>query len=84
MQFYRVHEAELDPPGEYQWYETRAEAHVAAKQGVQPQFRTNMRVELVDAPTDKASIAAVLNGAEPKVLTLKTWNLTARGALNEL
>ncbi len=44
------------------------------------------RVEQIDIPTDKASIIAILNGAEPPYAwtTSRQWEFTSRGGMTEI
>lgn len=70
----------------HRYYGTLAEAHTAAKEPTSltdgTGFRRDwIRIELVDVPTDKASIIKMLNLDELDQRTLKQWILTPRGGL---
>lgn len=48
-------------------------------------YRAAILVELIDVPTDKASVNAYLNWKRPEGLpALKSWRGTARGGLKEV
>jgi hypothetical protein len=62
----------------------RAQAHGAAKT---QQPRAAVRVELVDVPTDKAGVLALLNEdatARSAFQVERTWALNVRGGLREV
>ena len=63
---------------------TLSDAHATAKT-LQP--RDAVRIELVEVPTDKEGILALLNRMETVTNTFtveRTWALTARGGLHEV
>lgn len=81
---------EPDAPATY--FGTMGEAHAKAKE-LEPVWRCNCRIRLLDVPVDKAGILDILayggphkrwenNGVALK--PLREWKLTARGGLVEL
>jgi hypothetical protein len=63
------------------FFGTLADAQLEAKK-LEPVFRPNCVIQLVDVPSDKAGLLAALNGEKPTV-ALRTWSLTSRGGLAE-
>lgn len=47
-------------------------------------YRHEARVMLVDVPTNKAAVVALLNGQEPPRTLLRKWRLSVRGRLIEI
>ena len=82
MHFYRELNVGDDPVTVYQHTATLAEAHASLKVYGEP-LRPDLRVELVEIATDKASLVNVLNGVI-EVELLRTWKLTPRGGLLEI
>lgn len=81
MRFYRVAVKDDSP----HWSYVRTEAHNEAKCRLQlGADRTELRVELVEVALTQENVEDVLNGKEPLYTTLRTWALTARGALAEV
>lgn len=75
MMFYRLAEF-----GDHAIYEcTREDAHKTAKSG-----GLDVRIELVDIPTDKANLALMFSRACAEEKLLRTWALTERGGLREV
>lgn len=79
MRFYKI------GPGDKYYTHVRTEAHKEAKRRLRlGADRTELRVELIDVSLTQEDVGDVLNGREPLYFTLKTWALTARGALIEV
>jgi hypothetical protein len=74
MKLYKVDDGKPDGPV---YAGTRAEAQQAAKRF--DAFDTE--VALIDVPTDKENILAMLRGEVPKHTVIQRWELTARGGL---
>lgn len=84
MLFYRaLYQTPADPaPIDTNHRATLAEAHAAAKGWPEPRF---VRIELIDVPSDKAGILALLQGYNlDDFAPVRTWALTARGGLREV
>lgn len=82
MLFYRILPDTLDlQPMSYKG--TAAEAHAAAKD-LRYSY-DEVRIELIDVPSDKASILVLLNGAitVESFKIKQTWKLSPRGAMVE-
>ena len=68
---------------------TLADAHAMGKE-LDPVWRCNVRICLLDIPVDKLGVLVILNNGGPhqtgpdQIKPLRTWTLTARGGLNEL
>ena len=80
MQLYRV-----NPTVEYrggEWAATRAEGHAALK-NYPLNTHPDARLELVEVPTGKDNVLAILRGGG-KFTVEKTWMLTSRGGLTEV
>jgi hypothetical protein len=81
MQFYRI---VRDVPGVNPDYRgTQHDAHTHAK-SLSSDFWNDVRIELVDIPTDKDSLITLLNGEAVQDKVLRTWALTDRGGLREV
>lgn len=79
MRFYKI------GPGNEHYTYIRTEAHKEAKRRLRlGADRTELRVELIDISLTQENVEDMLNGKEPLYFTLKTWALTARGALIEV
>mgnify|MGYP000255245092 CR=1 FL=1 len=80
MQFYK-----LDDPGtngKPRYLCTRDEAHFEAKEI--PKYNWDeVRIELIEIATDKATLAEILSRQTIPELVLRTWRLTPRGGLVE-
>lgn len=88
MQLYRIFDSALGEPGSPEcsridWQPTQIDAQKAA-QGWSTVALPDMRVELVEVPTDKYAVIALLKGDQSAVKVLKTWRLTERGALHDI
>lgn len=59
---------------------TKTDAHEDAKNF---DDRPTVRIELIEIKTDAAHICALMNGDGQDGEVLKTWRLSARGALTE-
>lgn len=59
---------------------TRAGAHAHARRAID---KNAALVELCDVNVSKACVVDLLNGVPPPMRVLRTWSLTARGALRE-
>lgn len=78
MNFYQI---EARPDEVVSHYATLSEAHQIAK----THDRDQVRVLLVDIPTDKGNVLRLLNNRSAAgVQVLKRWRLSVRGALVEL
>lgn len=65
-------------------FDTLAAAHESAK-GYSNHERGWLRIELIDVPTDKAGVLALLRGYSPDDFKpVRTWALTPRGGLKEV
>lgn len=74
------------------YFGTINDAHAEAKK-LEPVWRCNVRICLLDIPADKAGLLELLNCGGPhrrslehgaEIKALRTWTLTARGGLKEL
>lgn len=86
MHFYRTlyEPAQAVAPVNTDHRATLAEAHTAAK-GYAGWQRDYVRIELIDVPTDKAGVLALLQGHSlDDFQPVKTWKLTPRGGLREV
>lgn len=82
MQFYRVSNGDTRDP-------ERWEGKLDDAKGVAMRFnghRSDVRIQLVDLPTDKAALVSMLNNGAPVIdgaMVSRTWRLSPRGALVE-
>jgi hypothetical protein len=83
MNFYRQLDVDSSPVRIEGYAETLATAHINAKLYTKSHL-CDLRIELIDVPTDKAAVCALLNGDIPELPALRTWKLTARGGLTEV
>jgi hypothetical protein len=74
------------------YFGTMGEAHAEGKK-LEPVFRSNVRIRLLDIAVDKAGVLEILNHGGPhrllvdhqtEIKVLRTWSLTARGGLTEI
>lgn len=78
MQFYRV----SDDNTRERWCCKLDEAKASALRFTD---RHNVRIELVDLPTDKAAVVSMLNnGTIDGAMVSREWRLSPRGALVEI
>lgn len=80
MQFYRV----SDDNTRERWWCKLDEAKASA---LRFEDRHNVRIELVDLPTDKAAVVSMLNNGAPTIdgaMVSREWRLSPRGALVEI
>lgn len=83
MHLYRTFNSALSPEAvAISWDATQSDAHNAAK-GFGLFARPDMRIELVEVPTDRDSLLGYLRGAYGTCKVLKTWKLTDRGGLHD-
>ncbi len=82
MHFYRLIDTSIaDAVPKY--HGTQADAHADAK--VWPKHLwPDLRIELVDVPTDKGSIGKLLNNESLALIVQRTWKLTPRGGIVEV
>lgn len=81
MQFYKTFNTASNAPPHFDPTLDLAKATAKAF-GVDQRFL--IRVELVDIDTDKHTLCIILNDGEYDATVLRTWKLTARGALDEI
>jgi hypothetical protein len=81
MQFYRVSNG--NPNDVERWAGTLGQAKESA---IRFTDRPDVRIELVDLPTDRAAVISMLNNGAPSIdgaMVSRTWRLSPRGALVE-
>ena len=82
MQFYRVSTGRFSDPD--RWEGKLDDAKAVALRS--PGERADVRIELVDLPTDKAAVVSMLNNGAPSIddaMVSRVWRLSPRGALVE-
>lgn len=87
MQFYSIHSDHTNPNDKATAYAgTLGDAHAAAKRLTHSGdiHFASIRIYLVELPTDKAGIVAMLNVTHVATDLNRSWGLTARGGINEL
>lgn len=85
MHVYRVFNSDIERDElDYRFKGTLEESRVLAHSGPGPWSHDNVRIELIDVPTDKASIIKLLDMGELDADPLRTWGITKRGGLREL
>lgn len=85
MNVYRITRFHGDTPA---YRDTLKAAQAKAKEGMERRQLGETRVDLIDVPTDKTGVIALLNmfsecGAV-SYSALRTWKLSARGGLAEI
>lgn len=74
------------------YFGTLGDAHGEGRK-LEPVFRCNVRIRLLDVPVDKAGVLELLNRGGPHAMqldhqtpleVLRTWSLTSRGGLHEI
>jgi hypothetical protein len=87
MNFYRTY---YSRPGAFvglqglNYHAVLKDAHVEAKKFPKDDWAF-VFIELVEIPTDKAGVLALLRGIEHgNVRVMRSWELTSRGGLNEV
>jgi hypothetical protein len=82
MHFYRVVLFAEGLPPNVVYHPTLGEAHESARDTYPKDRRSHISVQLVDVPTDKAGVLALLRGFQDEDFkAIKQWGITPRGGL---
>lgn len=79
----RLYQIDIDDDPRFQYVRTFKECLPTIKQSVVPMYMPDVRVHLIDVPTDHEGVVNMLNGV-PVIKVVRTWRGTRRGGLKEI